>query len=446
MCCTGNAIKIVFPDTRHRLCIWHIKRNAKKHLGSFSAWREISQELEDMLHDSFTVEEFERRWEEWVEKFGLDRVDWVGEMFGRREEWVPVYFKHEFWAGMSSTQRSEGMNSYFKGYVNINTTLNLFCEKYGMAVCKRIEEEEQDCFKAVNRRSRINQHHPFEHVFELLYTRSKFVEFREEVMDMSYNSGTLKSEDGSRAVYEVLVKLFRKAYTRKTVFTVTYDRVTNLVSCDCKNFEFKGILCAHALRVFWCENILKVPGEYVLPRWRRDIPRPYLKQEYPIKALLGRQSIWLERYNALNNVCEEICVSLMNKEEAYKEALRCMRKLKTKLDDKYALPEGISEEGVPGDGHFFARKSRSAENDDGKGKQRIWEEDDVDVVKDPVDKRGRGKGQRKRKKGVADLPAKGPYQHNYPGNQPPNYAAGHPYGGFSFGGQVCKICSASSHV
>ena len=49
--------------------------------------------------------------------------------------------KTTFWAGMSTTQRSENMNAFFDGYVNSKTTLKQFVEKYEKAMESKIEIE-----------------------------------------------------------------------------------------------------------------------------------------------------------------------------------------------------------------------------------------------------------------------------------------------------------------
>ncbi|KAF8405771.1 hypothetical protein HHK36_007849 [Tetracentron sinense] len=61
--------------------------------------------------------------------------------FGEKEcrnhidrKWVPVYLKDTFYAGMSTTQRSESMNAFFDKYVNSQTYLKEFVDKYEMAL------------------------------------------------------------------------------------------------------------------------------------------------------------------------------------------------------------------------------------------------------------------------------------------------------------------------
>ena len=95
--------------------------------------KHIQTELKNVLHDSVSVEEFEMRWNEIGEKYKLSEIPWFNNMWSLRKRWVHVYFKHEFWAGMANTQRSESMNNFFKAFVNLNTTLKEFVEQYTTA-------------------------------------------------------------------------------------------------------------------------------------------------------------------------------------------------------------------------------------------------------------------------------------------------------------------------
>ncbi|GMI85530.1 CHLOROPLAST DIVISION MUTANT 25, FAR1-related sequence 4 [Hibiscus trionum] len=132
----GNAIEKVFPNTKYRWCSWHIMRNAKKHLNFNEDRDKIRKELRHTLYDSFSIEEFEKKWEEIGAKYKLQEVNWFNEMFNLRHQWVPVFFKGDLWASMSSTQRSESMNNFFKAFVNLNTTLKDFVQQYCLALGK----------------------------------------------------------------------------------------------------------------------------------------------------------------------------------------------------------------------------------------------------------------------------------------------------------------------
>lgn len=71
-------------------------------------------------------------------------------MYGERKCWVPTYVKDIFWAGMSTTQRSESMNSFFDGYVNSKTTLKQFVEQYDNALASKMAKENQEDFNSYN--------------------------------------------------------------------------------------------------------------------------------------------------------------------------------------------------------------------------------------------------------------------------------------------------------
>ncbi|XP_074314463.1 protein FAR1-RELATED SEQUENCE 8-like [Silene latifolia] len=95
----GLAVKTVFPNTLHRLCLWHIMRNGFKNLGSFARFREIQADLRDVVYKSKDIDDFEASWQIFVDKYGIRRHSWIKEMYEKRESWVPLYWRHMFCAG-----------------------------------------------------------------------------------------------------------------------------------------------------------------------------------------------------------------------------------------------------------------------------------------------------------------------------------------------------------
>ncbi|KAL2942052.1 Protein FAR1-RELATED SEQUENCE 2, partial [Bienertia sinuspersici] len=47
------------------------------------------------------------------------------------------------------------------------------------------------------------------------------------------------------------------------------------LSCSCKLFEFRGILCRHVIKIIEFEDISVIPEKYILSSWRKDIVRAY---------------------------------------------------------------------------------------------------------------------------------------------------------------------------
>jgi hypothetical protein len=51
---------------------------------------------------------------------------------------------------------------------------------------------------------------------------------------------------------------------------VTWIEGQESILCSCKEFEFSGILCRHAIRVHLMKNYFYVPSKYLPFRWRRE--------------------------------------------------------------------------------------------------------------------------------------------------------------------------------
>jgi len=52
------------------------------------------------------------------------------EIYNIRKKWAPVYHRQNFWAGMSSSQRREGMNALLKMHVSKKNSLHDFCHYF----------------------------------------------------------------------------------------------------------------------------------------------------------------------------------------------------------------------------------------------------------------------------------------------------------------------------
>ena len=65
-----------------------------------------------------------------IDKYALEDCEWLSELYKERKRWESCYVKNSFWAGMSTTQRSESMNAFFHGYVHSKTSLKQFVEQY----------------------------------------------------------------------------------------------------------------------------------------------------------------------------------------------------------------------------------------------------------------------------------------------------------------------------
>ncbi|XP_024634837.2 protein FAR-RED IMPAIRED RESPONSE 1-like [Medicago truncatula] len=152
-----NAIEIVFPKARHRC-----------------------------------KSDFMTRWENMIEFYKLQDNEWLKGLFVERHRWVPAYVRDTFWAGMSTTQRSESMNSFFDGYVSSKTTLKQSVEQYDNALKDKIEKENIADFRSFNTVISCISHFGFEFQFQKAFTNAKFQEFQLEIASMMHILRVLK--------------------------------------------------------------------------------------------------------------------------------------------------------------------------------------------------------------------------------------------------------------
>ncbi|CAI9284600.1 unnamed protein product [Lactuca saligna] len=253
----GTAIKKVFPNTRHRFCDWHIKKHESDHLRPFvTHYSDFQESYKDWVN-SDTIEEFESKWEVIRIKYNLENNCWISQMYRQRIHWAKAFLKDIFLAGMTTSGRSESINSFFDGFVNSSTMLNEFVIQYDKAVKSRREAEEDEDFKTMNSRAVLSSVHPIEAKAE----------------EITYRVGQMNID---------------KKYWR----IVSFRLVSQMnVICSCAKYEIYGILCKHCLYVMKKRHVETLPSHYILPRWTLNV-----------RYKVGNNSIGLEEMNNDNGV------------------------------------------------------------------------------------------------------------------------------------------------
>ncbi|KAG8369532.1 hypothetical protein BUALT_Bualt14G0023300 [Buddleja alternifolia] len=104
----AKALATEWPETCHRLCIWHIYQNVAIHLSSvFTHFTSFSKDFSSCVYDYEEEEDFLNAWQEMLEKYGLQTNEWLERLFKIRKKWALVYGQQSFCADMTTTQRSE---------------------------------------------------------------------------------------------------------------------------------------------------------------------------------------------------------------------------------------------------------------------------------------------------------------------------------------------------
>lgn len=73
---TINAIKRVLCRSRHKICAWHLLRNATSNVKNPKF---VSRFKQCMLGD-YDIAEFDQKWAQLVSDFGLEENNWIKEL------------------------------------------------------------------------------------------------------------------------------------------------------------------------------------------------------------------------------------------------------------------------------------------------------------------------------------------------------------------------------
>ncbi|XP_022883719.1 protein FAR1-RELATED SEQUENCE 1-like [Olea europaea var. sylvestris] len=201
-----------------------------------------------------------------IDTYNLQDNEWLSGLFENRGRWVPCYLKMTFWAGMSTTQRSESVNAFFDGYVHSKTSLKQFVEQYERALRRKIEKEFHTDFKSFSQMVPCATKYEMEKQIQAVYTIAKFQEFQNEITGKVYCDVLSASDECSGRMYEVEEDIIYEGKVRKKKFTVLFRAEDCDIVCSCHLFEFRGILCRHAISVLMRNGISSLSDRYILRR------------------------------------------------------------------------------------------------------------------------------------------------------------------------------------
>lgn len=100
------------------------------------------------------------------------------------------------------------------------------------------------------------------------------------------------------------------------------------VLCICGLFNFKGYLCRHALCVLNQNGMEEIPPQYILSRWRKDIPRNYVL-DYSSNGVDANNPV--HRFDHLYKCVVQVVEEGRKSEDRYKFALQALDQILNKL-------------------------------------------------------------------------------------------------------------------
>ncbi|KAL6862173.1 hypothetical protein ACP4OV_016822 [Aristida adscensionis] len=322
------AIRKVFPNAGHRFCLWHILSELPEKLEEMEKKDEVISTFSTLAYDSVTMPDFDKEWQEMIQQFHLEGNEWLSKLYEVRVQWAPVYVKDSFWAGMSVTDRSDCVTDYFDGWLTSGTSLKVFVEQYEAAVKNKLEKESYEDLRSSQMRPPMMTGLPVEEQAAKVYTIEIFEKFLNEIGHSFRCDYNMLDRNDSVVTYIVSEHVDQ---TNKVEYRVAYDNVEDDIWCLCRLFQFKGILCRHALTVLRQELVLMIPPKYIIHRWCKDCKQTCSSISQPISA--GNQELgsYDDLYKFGHQYLAEIVELGSMNSESKEYALSIMREIRDKV-------------------------------------------------------------------------------------------------------------------
>ncbi|XP_022763840.1 protein FAR1-RELATED SEQUENCE 9-like [Durio zibethinus] len=260
------AVTKILPETHLRFNKWSIFKETQEKLAHiYQSYPTFETEFKKCINETETSSEFESSWVSLLERYFVKGNEWLQSMYSARQQWVPVYMRDTFFGELSITEGSGGLNSFFEGFVNASTTIQMLIKQYEKAVASWNEKELKADYDTTNTKPILKTPSPMEKQAANLYTRRIFMKFQEELVETLANPATKIEDSGTVTTYRVA-----KFGEDHKAHTVSFNSFETKASCSCQMFENSGIICRHILAVFRAKNVLTLPSQYVLKRWTRN--------------------------------------------------------------------------------------------------------------------------------------------------------------------------------
>ncbi|KAL7164412.1 hypothetical protein ACSBR2_040344 [Camellia fascicularis] len=330
-----QAIKRVIPNCRHRLCSWHLEKNASTNVHI----PEFTTDFAQLMLKKCKIDEFDNAWAAMVKQYKLENNNWVLDIHLKRDNWAEAYLRGHMFAGMRSTQRVEGMNAYFNIFLNQKVRLYEFVAQYDRALARmRVNEAEtesktENSFPVLTTLLRSLEKHAAE-----LFTRKIFSLFQHEIR-----------KEGKLFVMERVQLEDHRTYrfgeykAPTCTWTVEYFPADITMKCCCLKFESFGIPCCHMIVVMKSEQLMCIPPSCVLQRWTR---RGRSKCQQLSLTQICSTLTQTTRFGILSSCFSEMSYYASQADKEFEEAREIAFQLTSQMKKRWAMrKEGNAEAG-----------------------------------------------------------------------------------------------------
>lgn len=255
-----QALAMEMSATKQCFSIWHITSKFSDWfsvvLGSqYDNWKSEFHQLYN-LHE---VQEFEVGWRDMIDTYGLHGNKHIVSLYALRAYWALPFLRSYFFAGMSSTFKSELINSYIQRFLSAQSAPDKFVEQVALVLDARNQIGSTSKIQPKAPQVYLKTGSPIESHVATILTPYAFCKLQEELVLAPQYATMLVDQS------YFIVRHHTEVDGGCKVLWVPHDE---FISCTCQHFEFSGILCRHVLRVLSTSNCFRIPDQYLPLRWR----------------------------------------------------------------------------------------------------------------------------------------------------------------------------------
>ncbi|XVE78487.1 hypothetical protein DITRI_Ditri13aG0149200 [Diplodiscus trichospermus] len=285
----NEAVAAVLPDSRHCFCLWHVLSKFPENLGcTINQIENFMTKFNKCIYRSWTKENFEKRWSRMVDKFELKEHEWFISLYNNRKKWAPTYMWDTFLAGITTTERSGSIASFFDKFMHKEATFKEFIEQFKPFSLELYEMEAKADFETQNKQPQSRDLSAFEKQMSMMYTDTIFKKFQVEILGVLSCHLQKESEDEDTVVFRV------DDFEERQNFFVSWNKREFDISCLCRSFEYRGFLCKHAILVLQMSGVSDIPSHYILKRWTKEA-----KIRQNVGEISNRLHCRMQRFNDL---------------------------------------------------------------------------------------------------------------------------------------------------
>ncbi|XP_024631987.1 protein FAR1-RELATED SEQUENCE 7 [Medicago truncatula] len=256
-----DSITKIFPAAHHRLCAWHLLKNASTKIGI----PDFMPYLKKCMLADIEVNKFEELWSEMVQKFGLQDNTWINEMYEKKKMWATAHIRGSFFAGIRTTCCCEALHSHIKQYVHSRINMTDFVQQFHKCLTYfRFREIKSDFLSKYGQPMMQTSLRSLEKSAEIQFTKEIFVMFRSIMKRSMLLKMTECHEMSTWYIFTV-----SKYCGDGSVWRVACCQEPIDLKCSCFRMESIGLPCHHILSVLLYLDFDDLPKCLVMPRWSK---------------------------------------------------------------------------------------------------------------------------------------------------------------------------------